>query len=232
MKIEVLFSEDCCLYGELGNIMYLKKCLPEAEFIYTELRDEPKFVSEEINLIYMGATTERTQEKIIKKLQPHKEKIQQLIEDGTAFLFTGNAFEVFGEYIENPDGSKIDGLNIFDTYAKRDMVNRHNELFIGKLDDLEIVGFKSQFTQSFGDNSNNFFMEVVKGTGLNNSSKLEGLRVNNFFGTYLIGPILPLNPKFTRYLLELLGVKNIQLAFENLSIEAYERRLKEFKERT
>ena len=33
MKIEVLYYEVCCLYGDMSNIRYLKKCLPDAEYI-------------------------------------------------------------------------------------------------------------------------------------------------------------------------------------------------------
>ena len=30
MKIEILFPEYCNLFGDLGNMMYLKACMPEA----------------------------------------------------------------------------------------------------------------------------------------------------------------------------------------------------------
>ena len=109
MKIEVLFSEVCNLYGDVQNMNYLKKCLTDAEFINTSLDDEPRFVNEKIDLIYLGPMTEKTQEKVIEKLLPYKERIEELIKDNTIFLFTGNALEVLGKYIENEDGSKIEG---------------------------------------------------------------------------------------------------------------------------
>ena len=103
--------------------------------------------------------TEKTQEKVIAKLLPYKERIEELIEKNVLFLFTGNALEVLGKYIENEDGSKIEGLGIFDIYAKRDMMHRHNSLMVGKFEDIEIIGFKSQFTMMYGDNSNIYFLE-------------------------------------------------------------------------
>ena len=45
---------------------------------------------------------------------------------------------MLGNYIENEDGSKIEGLGIFDIYSKRDMMNRHNSLFKGTFEDIEI----------------------------------------------------------------------------------------------
>ncbi len=110
MKIEILFPEISNIYGDFGNIIYLKKCLPEAEFIETALNLKPAFLNENIDLVYMGSMTEKAQEKIIKQLAPYKEKIKEKIDVGTVMLFTGNSFEIFGQYIENDDGSKIEAL--------------------------------------------------------------------------------------------------------------------------
>lgn len=229
MKIEILFPEFCNLFGDISNMKYLKKCLPDEEYIETSIEDEPAFVSQDVNFIYMGAMTERTQEKVIAKLKPYKKRIQELIEKNVIFLVTGNAIEIFGEYIENEDGSKIEGLGIFDVYAKRDMMHRHNSLFTGKYEDIEIVGFKSQFTMMYGNIDSNYFIEVEKGVGINPECKYEGIKQNNFFGTYLTGPLLILNPLFTKKILKMLGKEDSKLAFEEDCIEAYNVRLEEFK---
>lgn len=228
MKIEILFPEFCNLYGDMFNMKYLKKCLPDAEFIETALEEEPAFVKENVNLIYLGPMTEKTQEKVIFKLLPYKERILELIEKNVVFLFTGNALEVLGKYIENEDGTRIDGIGIFDVYAKRDMFHRHNSFLIGKYEDIEVIGFKSQFTMLYGDNSNMAFLEVEKGIGINKESKLEGIKKNNFIGTYLIGPLLILNPLFTKKILEMLGVEN-EVALKEDTMAAYEARLKELR---
>ena len=227
IKIEVLFSEVCNLYGDLFNIKYLQKSIKEVECVYTSLTDEPKFVTEDVDLIYMAPMTEKTQEIVIQKLKPYKDRIKELIEKNKVFLLTGNAFEVFGKYIENEDGTKIDGLDIIPIYAKRRMMNRFNSLFLGKIEDIKIVGFKAQFSMSYGDNSNNYVFESIKGSGINTESKYEGYRVNNFIGTYLLGPILVLNPYFTKYILKLMGQEE-SVAFEDVAIETYKKRLEEF----
>ena len=229
LKIEILFPEFCNLYGDISNMKYLKKCLPNANFIETAFDEEPCFAKEKVNFIYLGPMTENMQEKVITKLKPYKERIEELIEENVIFLITGNAIEIFGEYIENEDGSKIEALGVFDIYAKRDMLHRHNSIFIGKWDNIDIVGFKSQFTFAYGNNEEDYFAKVEKGIGLNKESKLEGIMKNNFIGTYLIGPILILNPLFTKKLLEKMGVKEKSLAFEEDLKAAYNQRLEEFK---
>lgn len=227
--IEILFPEFCNLYGDISNMKYLQKCIPEANFIQTSFNEEPTFVKNNVDLIYMGPMTEKMQEKVIEKLKPYKQRIEELIEKNVVFLITGNALEIFGKYIENEDSSKIEALGIFDTYAKRNMMKRHNSNFIGKYEDIELVGFKSQFTQSYGNNKENYLFDVEKGIGINPESMLEGLQKNNFLATYLIGPILILNPQFTKKVLEKMGIENPSIAFEEDVKKAYEQRLKELK---
>lgn len=109
------------------------------------------------------------------------------------------------------------------------MLHRHNSFFLGQYEDIELIGFKSQFTMLYGENSNNYFATVQMGIGINEQSKLEGIKRNNFIGTYVIGPLLILNPNFTLKLLALIGVEEPKLAIENEVREAYEVRLKKFK---
>lgn len=230
MKIEILYPEFCNLNGDMGNMKFLQKCLPEAEMIETAIEDKPTFISQDdISLVYMGTLSERAQELAIEKLKPYVEEIKNKIEQGQLFLFTGNSVEILGKYIENEDGSKINGLGIFDIHAKRDMLHRHNSFFLGEYDDIEILGFKSQFTMLYGNNDNNYFMKTKLGIGINKETKLEGIHQNNFFATYVIGPILILNPQFTKKLLKLMGVEEPELAFEKEVLEAYNVRLKKFK---
>ena len=230
MKIEVLFPEICNLFGDLFNMNYLKLCIPEAEYINTSLTDEPAFVTDNVQMIYLGPMTERMQETLIEKLMPHRERLVELIESGTVFLLTGNACEIFGRYIQNEDGSKIEGLDILKMYAKRDMMNRHNSKFLGKFEDATITGFKVQFTMNYPDSEEHGFVLKEKGIGMNEASEYEGYRYKNLFVTYLVGPILVMNPEFTKKVLALLGIQDRELAFEAAVSEAHKKRVLEFYE--
>ncbi len=227
--IEILFPEFCNLYGDISNMQYLRKCMPEANFIETAFDEEPTFVKGQVDMIYLGPMTERMQEKVIQKLQVYQERIQELIEENVVFLLTGNAMEIVGDYIQKEDGSRIEALKLFPIYSKRDMMHRHNSHFIGKFEDIDIVGFKSQFSMSYGDNEKNYFATVEKGIGLNSQSKLEGIRKNNLIATYLIGPILILNPLFTKKIIEMMGVRTPRIALAEETMLAYQQRLKEFR---
>lgn len=227
MKIEVLFPEVCNLYGDLANIRYLKRSVESIEIIETKLTDEPYFINNKPDLIYMGGMTEHSQELVINKLKNYKERIKELIDQNVYFLITGNAFEIFGKEILNEDGTKIECLNLYDTTAKRDMLHRFNCLYVGTFNDIKIVGFKSQFTHSYTDKELTPLFITDRSCGLNPSTMNEGVRINNFMATYVIGPLLILNPLFTKWLLKEFNIEN-ELAFEKEAIDAYEYRYNDY----
>lgn len=229
MKIEVLYPEICCLFGDKANMRYFEMCLPEAEFIKTPVSEMPRFLTEDVDMVYFGSCSESNQEKILSRLKAHKERIEELIEKGVIFLMTGNTFEIMGNYIEKPDGEKIEALGIVDFYAKRTIPKRNNSLFIGKFGEIEIVGYTSRFSHAYNISENDAFINVTKGYGSFIDAKTEGIRKNNLYGTYLLGPFLIQNPLFTKYLMSELGVENPELAFEKDIMKAYDVRIKEFK---
>ena len=233
MKIEVLFPEICNLYGDLFNVTYLKDCLPEAEVINTSLSDEPLFVSERPDLIYMGTTTERGQVLAIEALSKYKDRIKECIDTGVNFLVTGNAMEIFFKEIIEGGNKVCDGLGLVDFVAKREARKRFNCLYLGNFyadeECIKIVGFKSLFGFAYGDNTECSLFDTERGDGLNKEAKGEGIRINNFFATHITGPLLVLNPSFTKwYIKNMLGVADAKLAFEEAALDAYNLRVKEY----
>lgn len=223
--VEYVFAPYCNIYGEFYNMEYLKKSNDEIEIIKSSHKDEPYFVSNHVDMIYMGCMTEDKQEKAVGLLMPYKDRIKALIENGTIFLMTGNSVELFGQYISD-DCRKIPALGIFDFYSERKMDKRHNSLFIGDFNDMKILGHKSQYSMAYG-NFENPFMNLERGYGMNMDTKKEGIWYKNFYGTYSLGPFLVLNPYFTKYILRQLGLSE-DLKFEKEIIEAYEYRLADF----
>lgn len=228
MKIEILFGEVCSLYGDSQNITYLKQTLPEAEFIETKLVDEPWFLQNDPDLILIGTMSENVQRRIIEKFRPYKERILELVEKGTPILATGNACEIFCKQIDYvTEKMSVEGLGVVDLTVKTDYFKRYNSKVLGEANGLQIVGFRSQFSFMYGDNSENYFQKVIRGDGINRESQLEGFRVKNLIGTQLLGPMLPLNPLFCEYLLSLAGC-DAQAAFRQEAMMAYNQRVKEF----
>ena len=245
MKIEVLFPEVCNLYGDLANISYLRESLEhsyklsdgspiyDVEIIETHLTDKPLFARENPDLIYMGTMTESAQKLVIKKLEPYKSQLNKAIADGVNFLVTGNAVEVFGNAIYEDDKEVIKGLGLLDIEAKRSSIDRYNCLYVGDffngdVEPLKIVGYKSLFGFIYGNDLEYNAIDTVVGYGSNLDTKKEGIRVNNFIATQIIGPLLPLNPLLTKWYMNDVFEVGFEPACFDAAMEAYNARLEEY----
>lgn len=230
--LEYLFPEISNLYGDPFNVKYLAECImengSEAEIIEDELNLPPCFAEKRPDVIYLGPMTEHAQELTINALMPYRDRIRELIDDGVIFFITGNAIEIFIKEIDCEDGTVINALGLFALTAKRKMFARYNSLFLGEFEGLKIVGNKSQFSHSYGDSSLHPFIKVLRGDGTAPGEAYEGIKDNNFLATYLLGPLLLLNPELARYILRLLGIENPVLRFEEEALAAYKIRLSEF----
>ncbi len=227
--IELLYPEFNNLFGDRGNAEYLAKRLETAsceyEIIETNLYDEPNFVNGQTDILLIGPCTEKSQLLELQELKKYADSLKQRIENGGVTLATGNAFELFGDYIENPNGEKVECLGFYPYYAKQFSRLRYNDNAVGEFNDMKITGFKNLLSHTYGENPHPF-LKMQKGIGMNKDTKDEGIHENNFFATYHIGPLLPLNPDFTTYLIKLC---DNDFAGEPLKYEkqAFDKRIKE-----
>ena len=227
--IEVLYPEYNNLYGDRGNLDYLLKKLTDAgaetEVIRTGLFDVPAFTERSVDFLYIGPCTERQQEEEIRRLLPYREALAARMQSEQITLATGNAMELFGQYIVRADKTQVEGLKLLPMHAERFSRLRYNELCLGTFDGIQVVGFKNQLSHSYGDNPAPF-LQMQTGTGMHPETKAEGYHSAGFFATYLIGPLLPLNPPLTENLIRRLlpEYTNIPISFEQ---EAYEKRITE-----
>ncbi len=229
MVIEVLYPEFNNLFGDRGNCEYLEMKLEKAgyqvEVVNTSLFNKPRFCESQVDFLLIPPCGEKQQLVQLEVLKGYKAEIQSRIENGSVTLATGNAFELFGDYIEDAKGEKHKCLGVFPYYAKQFSRLRYNDCSVGEFDDMQIVGFKNLLSHSYGENPNPF-LKMKKGMGMNKDTKIEGVHKNKFFATYHTGPLLPLNPQFTEYLIKLVDADYIMHPTE-YEIKAYESRLKD-----
>ena len=115
----------------------------------------------------------------------YQEDIKRYIEDNKFMLVTGNSVDMFGEKIIADE--EYDGLGVFDytiTRGKRKM----EEVYL----DSEITKHKI-----LGFINNNSYIDEINFPLF----KEEGVKYNNFYATYILGPILVRNPDFIKYFL-------------------------------
>lgn len=215
MVIAYLYGDLLNLYGNDGNIKILTQKLAEAgveaEVRYISAGDKLDF--SEYDMVYMGSGTEENQKIAINALKPYKEEIKAAIKSGKMFLITGNSLDIFGQKLDGANVVEdVEGLGIFDYYSEYvpriKKMYRNNDTFLDK----PVLGFL------------NHNYEIR-----NNDTPLFGgddVRTDNFFGTYLEGPVLIRNPHFLKYVLTLLtddkdAVGKVDLEMEEKAYDAY-----------
>ena len=231
MKLEYLYPELGNLYGDGANMRYLRKCIPEAEYIETPLNTEPAFAGDgDVRFVYCGPMTERGQRMALPALRAYARALEERIDDGCCFLFTGNSMELVGQSIRTAEDT-LTGRGLFELEARQDLNKRYNGFFLGKCDELEITAFNSRFSHCHPGTGVEGFAAVKRGIGLEEGCAFEGIRRKNFLGTYLLGPLLVLNPLLTQQLLSILGAETQEPLFFSEAMEAYTQRKAEFSNR-
>ncbi len=204
MKILHLFPDLMNLYGDYANVLALERALAqkgeEVEIMRRSVGDGMYF--SEFDFIYVGSGTERNQKIALEYLLGCGESLKSAVDGGTVILATGNSFEMFGRKITDRGKKVHEGLALFD-FITEEGAERIVTDSIVEFEEREIIGFVNKASGVYGVKEP--FFTVKQGAG--NSPKdasAEGIRVGNFFGTHIIGPLLIRNPFMAEYFADLL----------------------------
>ena len=207
-KIAYLYYDLMNLYGENGNVRYLVDKLKEQDIdvIVDNLSIKDKITSD-YDLYYIGAGSEENELIVLEDIKKYKKDIKKAIDSNKHFIVTGNSLDLFGTTI-TIDGKTIESLDIIPYIVN---IDTNKERIVGEqyykcnLINHSIIGFQNRYSviSSINDEVNTLF-EVIDGVSYDGEYdiKKEGIKYNNFYGTYLIGPFLVRNPYFTDYLIE------------------------------
>lgn len=225
IKIAHLYYDLMNLYGENGNVKCLKKYLSSqninVEISYLTKDDNIDFSNYDI--FYIGSGNNENFQIVLEDLKKYKKVLKNIINE-KFFIITGNALNLFGKKYINED-KIIECLNLLD-YSSKETKKRFvgEQLYKTPLIKEKIIGFENRSSMLIDIKESSLF-ESINGFGNDKYSKFEGIKYNNFYGTYLLGPLLIRNPYFTNYL-----IRNICLKFnlefndvkDELEIKAYE----------
>lgn len=231
IKIAHLYYDLMNLYGEAGNVMALVKTFDEQNItcVVDKLTIGDKMNLSNYDIIYMGQGSEENQLIVLDDILKHKESLENAINKEKFVICTGNAYELFGKYIEK-NGKKYNCLNIFDYYSKElDERIKGEQVFECEFLSDPVIGFQNR--QCVMSNKANHLFTVINGHAGNYKTKYEGIHYKNFYGTYMIGPLLIRNPHLTNYIVkEILDKKNIDYIpiTNTLDYKAYNEFVKNF----
>ncbi|MBS3991154.1 MAG: hypothetical protein KGZ51_03710 [Erysipelothrix sp.] len=228
MIIEWLNPEGTMLFGDRGNWMLLQRIFPEATLIETPLHSIPAFTHQHVDLLCMGSMNERMQTQMIQWLRTYQQDLKSRIQNDLGCLFFGNSQDILGLRITRKNQFVQEALGLYPFSVTQEAIKRYNALVGIQTKYGLILGHKSTFSLLHDTQELPSFGKVVQGFGHNIDDPLDGIHDHHMIATSLMGPMLVLNPHFTKhYLKEITQQEIIIPYYEDLEL-AYEAKKKEF----
>ena len=225
IKVLHLYYDLLNLYGEQGNILALKRAFKnqnvEIEVDYLSVQDKIDF--QKYDLVYLGSGSTENLLIALEDIKRYKKELKKYIESKKVLLATGNSYLLFGQKINN-----LDALGIFDYYAASSE-KMAQESLMELYQEKDIIGFKNR--EFIVNNKRNHLFKVKEGLCDNLKSEYEGYHEYNFYGTFVIGPLLIRNPHFTNILVKEIMEKNNLIYHEyedKILVDAYNQYIKNF----
>lgn len=190
IRVAHLYYDLMNLYGEIGNLKVIEYQLKKQKInvIIDRLSLDDKIEFEKYDLIYMGSGTKKSTLLVLEDLKKYKQQVKEYIENNKFMLVTGNSINVFSKKIGDTEA-----LNIFDFN-----ISYSNARLVGDVILDNIIEFQNRDTL-IENNNNPIF----------NNSEI-GIHYKNFYGTYIIGPLLIRNPNFSQKF-----IKNLIISKKN-----------------
>ena len=229
VKILHLYPNLMNLYGDYANITVLAKHLQDQGIkVKVDRKDiDDRIHIENYDLIYMGSGTDSNLFIALNDIVKYKSAIKKFINKGKTLLFTGNAMELLGKYVDSEDG-----LGIFDFDVEHVDHRFTGDVIVKNIDLGYVVGFINKSSIIKGGEIDKLFEYVFMDDNLQDNN-FEGYRKNNVFATHIIGPVLVKNPEFMNEIIKSVAPKNYK--FKNIrysyEVDSYINTLQELKDR-
>jgi CobQ-like glutamine amidotransferase family enzyme len=199
LRLLALYPEQMNIYADRGNVIFLqRRCEWRGlGFEYAAAGPGESFDPGAHDLIYIGGGQDRDQRAVAADLVASKQNsVRAAIDDGAALLAVCGGYQLLGHSYEL-DEEKIAGLGIADLKTVRE----HGARLIGNVsievevggDKRVLAGFENHGGRTYLGEAATPLGRVIDGHGNNGRDGLEGVRLQNAFGTYLHGPLLPKN---------------------------------------
>lgn len=207
IKIAHLYPIEMNIYGDTGNVLVLEKRLKwrgiEAQIERVGIGDS---IPNDVDIIVSGGGQDRGASSVEDDLRRKGQQLKAMSDDGVAMLLICGTYQLFGHRFITNSKEEIKGIGILDveTYGQ-------TERLIGNIsistDFGDLVGYENHSGLTYLGDGVRPLGKVISGAGNNGQDSTEGACVNNVFGTYLHGPVLPKNPLFADEIIRLAMIR-------------------------
>jgi lipid II isoglutaminyl synthase (glutamine-hydrolysing) len=209
LRVLSLYPDQMNIYADRGNILFLQR---RCEWRGIGFTHQGAGQGEAIDpaahdLFYIGGGQDRDQRAVAADMAASKrESLGAAVEDGAVLLAVCGGYQLLGHSYQLGE-ERLPGLGLADLETVREPGPRliGNVAIEADLDGgpRTIAGFENHGGRTYLGSGAVPLGRVLSGFGNNGADRLEGVRRDNLFGTYLHGPLLPKNAWLADHLIAL-----------------------------
>ena len=215
IKVLHLYYDLMNLSGDNGNIVAIEDYLKNegCKYQIDRLSITDKIDFNKYNLIYIGNGSRESQELARQDILKYKFQLKKVFKE-KLIIATGNAMELFGSTIDNKECL---GLIPIKTMYLKDYVVEEKIIdteFINK----PVISFINRNSEA--SIKSHYFLNK------------DGIHIDNFYGTYTLGPLFIRNPYLLNKFMEILFTMNdmkITSDYKNVDILSFNEYINNFK---
>ena len=145
-----LYPKDMNIYGDSGNVLTIRRRLELYGYEpvvhqYNQGDDWP----DQVDLILGGGGQDTGQKKIIDDFYHRADLLRSLAADGTPMLMICGLYQLFGEYFETVDGTRLDGIGVIGAYTVGQNVRMIGNLVEHSDQFGDVIGYENHSGQTF-----------------------------------------------------------------------------------
>ncbi|HEY2004150.1 MAG TPA: glutamine amidotransferase [Candidatus Saccharimonadia bacterium] len=197
-----LYPREMNIYGDMGNIMVLRKRLEWRgyEVDVRAVEEGRAFDFAAADIVFGGGGQDSGQMVMGEDLLKRGEDLRQLAADGVPMLVICGMYQLFGRGFMTMEGQEIAGIDVFRASTVGSRVRMIGNIVMesqfGRL-----MGFENHSGQTLLEPGQEALGTVSKGFGNDPKSGREGAVTGSAVGTYMHGPVLPKNPVLADHLI-------------------------------
>jgi len=186
-------------YGDRGNVLALARRAGWRGFdvrIDDVELGEP--LSPDAGIVLLGGGTDRVQEIIGADLASRRAELGDAAARGALILGICGGYQFLGRRYVMPDGRSIDGLGLLDVEtvsSERRIIGRVKASATLWGSRFDLVGFENHGGRTTLGAAATPLASVPRGGGNDGRDGTEGAVQDTIVGTYLHGPVIPVNPE-------------------------------------
>lgn len=195
-----LYPDELGVTGDSGNVLAIATRLERAgATVTTQYHRIGGAVPERPDVVVIGNGPLSAVRSVLDDIRRLGPTLADWVASGVPLLAVGAGMEVLGEQILTPERDTIEGIGVFPITTDR-AGSRHAGYLVVESPVGPVVGFEDHRTVTTRKDGATPFGQVTAGvTGT--AGNADGIRVANAIGTRVQGPVLPLNPMLTDFLI-------------------------------